>query len=185
MSVYFCIFSFSSWNNVLKLVFFAPLKVHKLISRFSYTSNSYWTFYTHFTERPASLLWSQAGMTAQPLWQQSAIESTVPLTTYDTSISVVTIISQSPASMATVIEWALCTTYHKWRQHLCCDYNKWSLAIMRQSASEPSVRLTTNDTSIYVVTTISDPQAVMTTVSEWVLCTTYHIWRQHLCCDYN
>ena len=120
-------------------------------------------------------------------------------------------------SMATVSEWVLCTTYHIWRQHLCCDYNKWfpshhgdsqrvsplyhlphmtpasllwlQLVItqpsLRQAASESSVPLTTYGTSISVVTTISHYPAIMATVSEWVLCITYHIWRQHLCCDYN
>ena len=127
-------------------------------------------------------------------------------------------IIHSPASMSTVSESVICTTYHIWRQHLCCDYNKWFPShhgdsqrvsplyhlphmtpgallwlkllinpqpLWRQSASESSVPLTIYDTSISVVTTISHSPAIMAKVSEWVLCTTYHIWRQHLCCDYN
>ena len=59
------------------------------------------------------------------------------------------------------------------------------MASRRHSANESSVPLTTYDASITAVTTITDSQSVMATFSEWVLCTTYHIWHQHLCCDYN
>ena len=73
---------------------------------------------------PAFLFWLHQ-VIPQPSMRQSSSESSVPFTTYDTSISVsISIRIDSPAIMATVSEWVLCTTYHIWRQHLCHDYNK-------------------------------------------------------------